>query len=154
MKNEQTKPDINIRDNFQRFSDVSILSSSCESCRTSMQSAWRFFMRLRRSWRTFGINRCRPARRGASTLWVCSRWWVHLLSLLQHLHRAKLLPASLSHFCPVRPGFSGCGDRGHHEEGIADGWPRCRRTKVLKFPKNLNTWLPTALKKKGGQGGS
>lgn len=45
-------------------------------------------------------------------------------------------PASASiplTFVPLCPGFSGRWDRGHHEEGITDGWSRRRRTKVFIF---------------------
>lgn len=87
--------------NLVTFSNVSLLYSSWGSCRTSTPSAWRSFMRLRRSWRTFGINLYPPARRDVSILWVSSQWWVHALFLLQHLRRAQLLAASLSHFCLV-----------------------------------------------------
>lgn len=36
-------------------------------------------------------------------------------------------------FLPLCPGFSGRRDRGHHEEGVTDGRPRRRRTKVFIF---------------------
>lgn len=61
-------------------------------------------------------------------------------------------PASASiplTFVPLCPGFSGRWDRGHHEEGITDGWSRRRRTKVFIFsPPKKPTWLPTVLPKK------
>lgn len=60
-------------------------------------------------------------------------------------------PASASiplTFVPLCPGFSGRWDRGHHEEGITDGWSRRRRTKVFIFSPKKPTWLPTVLPKK------
>lgn len=61
-------------------------------------------------------------------------------------------PASASvplTFLPLCPGFSGRRDRGHHEEGITDGWSRRRRTKVFIFSQKP-TWLPTVLQKRFG----
>lgn len=100
-------------------------------------------MRLRRSWKTLGINRCRSAQRGVSTLWVCSQWWAHILP---HLFISDP-PASTNNpltILPCSSGFFGSRNRGYHEEGTSDGWPRCRRAKVLFFDHLwVNEWLPT-----------
>lgn len=93
-------------------------------------------MRLRRSWRTFGINRCRPARRGVSILWVCSRWWVHVLFLLQPLHRAQLLPASLSHFCLFAQDSLAAEIEGTMRKELQMDDPDVEEQRYSYFPKN------------------
>lgn len=105
-------------------------------------------MRLRRSWRTFGINRCRPAPRGVSILWVCSRWWVHVLFLLHHLHRAQLLPPSLSHLCLFAQDSLAAEIEGTMRKELQMDDPDVEEQRYSFFPPKKPTWLPTVLPKK------
>lgn len=105
-----------------------LLSSSCESYRISTLSAWRCFMRLRKSWRTLETKLCHSTQRGVSILWVYSQWWAHpdqppSVTLTASLCFQRLTVSSSS-------GFPGSRNRGHHEEGTSDGWSRRRRAEV------------------------
>lgn len=63
------------------FYSSCLVSLSCESWKISMQSAWRCFMKLRKSWRTWEIKLCPSAHRGVSILWVCSQWWATFINM-------------------------------------------------------------------------
>lgn len=105
-----------------------LLSSSCESYRISTLSAWRCFMRLRKSWRTWETKLCHSTRQGVSILWVYSQWWARIdqppsVALTTSPCFQQLTVSSSA-------GFPGSRNRGHHEEGTSDGWSRRRRAEV------------------------